>query len=122
MKKIIVLVLGLVISAPLLVSAVGPYDGTITGILYTIGGWIGYILPVLITLAIAYFVWGVIQFMSSSDEEAKKNGRLKIINGLIGLFVIVAFWGIIALVQKTFGIRGDGIDKDRDAIAFPLQN
>ena len=43
-------------------------------------------------------------FISSSDEEAKKGGRAKIINGLIGLFVIVCFWGIIGIVKNTFGI------------------
>lgn len=103
MKKIISL--GLVFgAAPLLAAAAVP--GTFDYVLEKIVGYVNVIVPVLITVAIAYFIWGVIQFISSSEEEAKKNGRTKIINGLIGLFVIVAFWGIIALVKNTFGVQG----------------
>lgn len=100
MKKIISLglVLGL---APFLVSA---YTSTFADIFVTISNLLGYVLPILITVAVIYFVWGVVQFISSADEEAKKNGRAKIINGLIGLFVIVAFWGIIGIVLKTFNV------------------
>lgn len=99
MKKIIAL--GFVGFAPLLASA---EISTVDSILIKIIGWLNYIVPALVTIAVVYFIWGVITFISSSDEEAKKNGRAKIINGLIGLFVIVAFWGIIGLVQRTFGV------------------
>ncbi len=102
MKKIIAL--GFVVAAPFLASAAGTI-GDIIGMFIT---WLGWIVPALITLAIGYFIWGVIQFMSASDEEAKKLGRTRIINGLIGLFVIVAFWGIIAVVQRTFGVTSNG--------------
>ncbi len=98
MKKIIAF--SFVVCAPLLVSAVT----TIDNILDQLIGWLNYIVPALITIAVVYFIWGVLTFMGSSDEEAKKMGRTKIINGLVGLFVIVAFWGIIAVVKNTFGI------------------
>jgi len=104
MKKIISL--GLVLGAfPFLAFA----TGTVDSILVKLITYVNWIVPVLIVVAIGYFIWGVIVYMSSSEEEAKKNGRMKIINGLIGLFVIVAFWGIIAVVKNTFGIRG-GVD------------
>lgn len=100
MKKIIAI--SAVIGSPLLAFAAG--TATFDTILGQLIGWLNYIVPALITLAVVYFIWGVIQFMISSDEEAKKMGRTKIINGLIGLFVIVAFWGIIAVVKNTFNI------------------
>ncbi len=68
------------------------------------------LIPVLITLAVVYFIWGVIQYTVSTDEEAKKGARSKIIQGLIGLFVIVAFWGIIRLVTNTFGVGAEQIN------------
>ena len=101
MKKFISL--GLVFSAPLFASAYGT-PTTVDNILAKLVSYLNYIVPVLITIAVIYFVWGVITFITSSDEEAKKNGRTKIINGLIGLFVIVSFWGIIGIVQNTFGV------------------
>jgi uncharacterized membrane protein len=100
MKKIITL--GFVLSAPFMALAA---TSTVDTILMKLIGWLNYIVPALITIAVIYFIWGVISFMTSSDEEAKKMGRTKIINGLIGLFVIVAFWGIIGLLQRTFDIR-----------------
>ncbi|MBK5215555.1 MAG: hypothetical protein JJE53_01965 [Candidatus Pacebacteria bacterium] len=79
-------------------------EDQIGNILATLIGYLNYIVPALITVAVVYFIWGVISFITSADEEQKKLGRSKIINGLIGLFVIVAFWGIIAVVKNTFGI------------------
>ncbi|MCX6754900.1 MAG: hypothetical protein NTU81_03690 [Candidatus Nomurabacteria bacterium] len=99
MKKIISF--GLVLSSvPFMAFAADQIGGIIAQLV----GYLNYIVPALITVAVVYFIWGVISFMTSSDEEAKKMGRTKIINGLIGLFVIVAFWGIIAVVKNTFGI------------------
>ncbi|HLP86656.1 MAG TPA: pilin [Candidatus Paceibacterota bacterium] len=101
MKKIISL--GVVFgSMPMLALAADGVNAF--SILGNIARLLGYAIPVLITLAVVYFIWGVIQFTLSSDEEAKKNARSKIINGLIGLFVIVAFWGILSLITNTFGV------------------
>ena len=61
-------------------------------------------MPILIAFAAVYFVWGIITFIMAKDEEQKKKSRSKIINGLIGLFVIIAFWGILAVVLNTFGL------------------
>lgn len=102
MKKIISL--GFLLSVPSFVGAAAYAPTTIDLILQKLVGFLNYIVPALITIAVVYFIWGVISFMTSSDEEAKKMGRTKIINGLIGLFVIVSFWGIIAVVKNTFGV------------------
>ena len=87
-------------------------SSTVGSVLATLIGYLNYIVPALITIAVVYFIWGVISFMTSSDEEAKKMGRTKIINGLISLFIIVAFWGIIGLVKRSFGVdnaTGDSV-------------
>jgi len=113
MKKIISIsaVLGFV---PTFVSAASP---TAFSILDTIGSILGTLIPILITLAVVYFIWGVIQYTLSNDEEAKKKAKNGIIQGLIGLFVIVAFWGIVRVVQKTFGV-----DNSQVPIVNPLPN
>ena len=98
MKKIVsfVAVLG---SFPLFAFAANAFS-----ILTVINQLLATIIHILITLAVVYFIWGVIQFTVSTDEEAKKGARGKIIQGLIGLFVIVSFWGIIKLITTTFGV------------------
>jgi hypothetical protein len=110
MKKIIAL--GLAVSPAFVSAAVDVTTTPIGRIIQTLIGYLNYIVPALVTVAVVYFIWGVISFMTSSDEEAKKMGRTKIINGLIGLFIIVAFWGIIGVVKNSFDISnntGEGI-------------
>lgn len=111
MKKIILLG-AVLMSSPLMVLAA---DSTTSGtnaynLLFIITNLLGKIVPVLIAVAVVYFVWGVIQYTISTDEETKKGARGKIINGLIGLFVILSFWGIIALVQNTSGIGAEKLN------------
>lgn len=111
MKKIITLgaVLG---SFPVLAFA-APNNNVpdIGGIMVIINGLLAFAIPILITLAVVYFIWGVIQYTVSTDEEAKKGARGKIINGLIGLFIIIAFWGIIKIFTNTFGVGNVQLDE-----------
>ena len=64
------------------------------------------IIPVLVTLGVVYFVWGVVQYFIADAEEAKKTGKDRIVYGLIGLAVITSLWGIVNLIVKTFGFGG----------------
>lgn len=106
MKKFIAL--GAVMFLPLLVSA----STDITYIINKLLGYLSIVIPALITVAVIVFIYGIIKFIASGgDEEAKKKGRATIINGLIGLFVIVAFWGIIGVVKNSFGIDNSMNDR-----------
>ncbi|MBP6883737.1 MAG: hypothetical protein KBC06_00695 [Candidatus Pacebacteria bacterium] len=66
---------------------------------------LGAILPFLIALGVLYFVFGVVQFVIASDEEAKTTGRNRMIYGIIGLVVIVGMWGLVRIVTNTFGLN-----------------
>lgn len=62
-----------------------------------------YVIPLLFTLAIVAFIWGVIQFYLNPDnEEKRKKGKSFIVGGLIALFVMISVWGIIAIFTNTF--------------------
>lgn len=102
MKKIISFS-ALIASFPFVTLAAGPV--TFLTVLEDVAIILNkYVLPLLIVLAVVYFVWGVIQYTVSQDEEAKKGARGKIIQGIIGLFVIIAFWGIVFLISNTFSV------------------
>src|ERR1035437_10685259 len=103
-KKIISLVGFGALVAPLFVFA----TNNIQGMVGTIGTIVNAVLPVLIALAVVVFVWGVISYVIGADEDAKKKGRDKIIYGLIGLVVIFAMWGLIAIIGNTFGVTTGG--------------
>ncbi|MEK7175275.1 MAG: hypothetical protein AAB693_00515 [Patescibacteria group bacterium] len=62
----------------------------------------GALIPFLIAIGVLYFIWGVIQYVISEDEEAKSRGKDKIVYGLIGLVVIISMWGLVGILQNTF--------------------
>ena len=77
---------------------------SIGDILCKISQILGAVIPVLIALGVVYFVWGVVQYVISSDEEAKTAGRNRIIFGIIGLAVIIGMWGLVNVLTHTFGL------------------
>lgn len=63
------------------------------------------LLRLLFGIAIITFAWGVLQIvLHGDDEEARKRGKLTMIYGTIGFFIMVGAWGIIYIVSNT--IRG----------------
>jgi hypothetical protein len=75
-------------------------------------------VPVLIALALALFLWGLVTFINSAGNEAVKqegkksnspiaSGKQKMIWGIVGLVVIISIWGIINLLIMLTGIEGD---------------
>lgn len=63
---------------------------------------INAVIPILFGLAFLYFLWGMVQYIQAPDEGLKEEGRNKIIYGIIGLFVMVAVWGLVEVVRDTF--------------------
>jgi len=105
-KKLIPLVgFGLVLT-PLFAFAQNacPATGDISFVLCKIAQLLNTIVPILIALAVVYFIWGVVSFVIAKEEEAKTAGRDKIIYGLIGLVVIVSIWGLVSILKNTFGL------------------
>lgn len=68
-----------------------------------------YLVPTLIGIALIVFMWGLIIFMThGGDERAHEEGRQRIVWGIIILFVVVSVWGIVNLLQRIVGVRGEG--------------
>ncbi|MBP6883738.1 MAG: hypothetical protein KBC06_00700 [Candidatus Pacebacteria bacterium] len=79
-------------------------------LLCKLGSILNALIPLLVALGVVYFVWGVVQYMIGGGDEAKKEGRNRIIFGLIGLVVIFGMWGLVAIVVNTFGIANQAPD------------
>ncbi|MDP2669316.1 MAG: hypothetical protein Q8P07_05850 [bacterium] len=95
------------------VAALAPafaYAATIQGILGTVSAILSQIIPILMILATVVFLWGVITYITAGgDEEKAKAGRGYIIWGLIGLFAMVAIWGLVLALVSTFQVGNTGI-------------
>jgi len=64
------------------------------------------IIPLLGAVAFLVFVWGIARFIKSSGNEKEiKDSKNLIIWGVIGLFVLVAIWGIVVFLRGEFGFN-----------------
>jgi len=61
------------------------------------------VIPLLVALAVAAFVYGIIKyFLSPDSEEKKKEGKSYMFWGLVTLFVMVSIWGLVGIFSNTF--------------------
>ena len=75
-------------------------------ILLDIQGILNTVIPIVMTLALLYFFWGLATYiLGAGDEEKRKSGRMIMVWGIIALFVMAAVWGLTGVIAKTFGIR-----------------
>ncbi|MBU2633233.1 hypothetical protein KJ751_01885 [Patescibacteria group bacterium] len=83
--------------------------GTLPDVLITIKRLVDGIIPILMVLVVAVFLWGIVRYVTAGgDAEKEKAARGYIIYGLIGIFVLVAFWGIVKMFAGTFGVDTGG--------------
>lgn len=67
------------------------------------------VFPILIGLAAIYFVWGLLKYVGSSGDDAKKEeARGTMLYGIIIIAVILGIWGLADLVLSFVGVRGGG--------------
>mgnify|MGYP001276423118 CR=1 FL=1 len=77
----------------------------IVDIVGVVGQLIRTATPIVVALALLYFFWGLAKYiLAAGDEEAKTEGRSIMIWGIIALFVIVSVWGLVGVLNTTFGI------------------
>jgi hypothetical protein len=114
MKKLIK-VLGLLspFALPVIASAqsIGttlPGGNNAFDILGVISNIFGVLIPILVTLAVIYIIVGVIRYATASDDETQATARKSILHGIIALFVIVSIWGLVAILNQTFGVGQGG--------------
>ncbi len=63
------------------------------------------LIPLLITLSIVLFIIGVIKYIANADEASQREeGRNYMVYGIVALFVMVSIWGLVGIIQGTFGV------------------
>ncbi len=71
------------------------------------------LLPLLMAVAILIFVWNVLRYFiwSADDPAGRETARTYILYALMGLVLIVAVWGFVALILQFFGLgTGSGLN------------
>lgn len=77
-------------------------DLTFTVISNKIGDIANSIIPFLIGLTVALIVWGIFKYvMAAGDTEKVAEGRKVVIYGIVALFMMLSFWGLVLIIQKS---------------------
>jgi uncharacterized membrane protein YidH (DUF202 family) len=70
-------------------------------------GILDQLVVFLIALAIVWFIWNVIKYAMSTEEDGKDKAKSQMIWGIIAIAVIVSIWGLVGLLQNIFGVDTD---------------
>lgn len=60
------------------------------------------LIALLFALALGYFLFGVLKFIQNQDNEtAQEEGKKHMIWGIIGIFLMIAVYGILDIIETT---------------------
>ncbi len=100
MKKVI---LCLLVLSPVFVFAQQlTYVSTLLG---SAEGIVTKLIPFMLALALLFFFWGLLTtIFAKGDEDAIKDGRWRMIWGIIAFAVMVSVWGLVQILRDTFNV------------------
>ena len=76
-----------------------------TNIIQPLGTIVDALVPILMTVALLFFIWGLIMYIrSAGDPEKASEGKSIMIYGVIALFVMSAIWGLTSFIGGVFGL------------------
>ncbi|MEK7463963.1 MAG: pilin [Patescibacteria group bacterium] len=102
MKKLIALALSL---APVSVFAQQITDAnSLTTKITNIGNTV---VVLLISFSVIYIIFNVVRYLIADSEDGRKKGGLSILWGVVGLFVILSIWGLVAILTNTFSTNNN---------------
>lgn len=76
----------------------------LNGVVSCLVGIMGNIIVLLMAAAVLFVVYGAFEMIYS--EEKREAGKQRIYYGIIGLFVMVSIWGLVAILDSSFNLSG----------------
>ena len=81
----------------------GGGSGGLWNLFFIVMDFLSQAVIILVSLAVVFFLYGILKYISrGDDEESQKKGKNIMIYGIIGLFVMISFWGIVNILINTF--------------------
>src|SRR3990167_5151551 len=63
------------------------------------------LIILLFALALAYFLYGVFEFIvNQQNEEKKTSGKSHMLWGVVGITIMMGVWAILGVILNTFNI------------------
>lgn len=82
-----------------------PNDG-VTGLLNWFKGILNMLVPILIAVAVIWFIWNVFKYVIVENDDDKEKARSSMIWGIIAIAVMVSVWGLVRILTSTFNTTG----------------
>ena len=76
------------------------------GLIRWFSGLLSLAVPLIISLAVVYFIWNVFMFFIK-EGEPKDEAKKGIIWGIVAIFIMVSVWGLVNILSSTFQL-GNG--------------
>lgn len=113
MKKLIALALAF---APLSVFAQQITDAnSLTTKITNIGNTI---VVLLISFSVIWIIVNVVRYLIAGGEDDRKKGGMAILWGVVGLFVILSIWGLVAILTNTFSTNNN-VPREKFPVVIP---
>jgi hypothetical protein len=65
--------------------------------------YLGYAIPLIMSLSIVVFIWGVYKYFIKVDADRAEAGNY-ILYGVIGFFLMLSFWGVVNILIQTLNL------------------
>lgn len=65
-------------------------------------------IMLIISLAVVTFVWNIYRYFFKADVENKKEAGMYVLYSTIGFFIILSFWGLVAIISNTLNLPSSG--------------
>ncbi|MSR71290.1 MAG: hypothetical protein EXS50_01275, partial [Candidatus Taylorbacteria bacterium] len=84
---------------PAVAFATGPSN--LKDVICLINQYLGYIIPLLFSIALVFFIIGIVKFFVGGVEKLAEAKQMALW-GIIGLFVMFSVWGLVNILINTF--------------------
>ena len=69
---------------------------------------LGKLVPIFIAIAVIVLLVAIVRYITAGeDEEKRSKAKSLMIYGIIGLFVMISLWGLVAILSGTFNLDKD---------------
>lgn len=75
----------------------------IDGWIQTLQIWLGTAIKLIMVVMVLFFLFQVFKYVAEKDPGKLGERKKSVFNALIGLFLAVSVWGIIAIAGNIFG-------------------
>jgi len=103
MKKLALTVGGLLLPLVSFAQTSAPDLSNVETLTRSIGRIINMIVPILFTLALVGFFYGLVMYIFGKEDD-KAQAKKTMIWGVVALFVMASVWGLVTFLGEAVGI------------------